>query len=245
MSPSTRARALLFPPLLASLLVSGCAEWPRYANLPTDDIEGFPAGTNPADAVDIDWAAAEREADPGNETPPATASVELGAGRLFYGSLDASGWDSTVDVDHQVLCGDQVATSDFPPIEQGTYTGDIDWVSVTPSADGVLCVALDLSLDDSLPVGFAYDLLLYDLDDCGNPLTMHVDDAGQPLGEALYQDQAGWSEDVVGGAALGVVLAGFIPGELISQQLAWRLGVSLVPPAPDGDTLCPSLPEAQ
>ena len=239
MSLTTRARALLFLSLL-----SACAEWPRYANLPDDNIEGFPAGTDPADAVDVDWSAAEREADPGNETPPEAAALDLGAGRLFYGSLDSAGWDSTVEVDHQVTCGDQLATSEYPPIEQGVYTGDVDWVSVAPSADGVLCAVLDLSLDDSLPAGFAYDLLLYDLDTCGNPLTLHVNSDGKPIGEALYQDQEGWSDDVTGGTALGVVLAGFIPGEIVTQQLAWRLGVALVPANAEGDTLCPSLPEA-
>ena len=115
---------------------------------------------------------------------------------------------------------------------------------MAPSADGVLCAVLDLSLDDSLPAGFAYDLLLYDLDTCGNPLTLHVNSDGKPLGEALYQDQEGWSDDVTGGTALGVVLAGFIPGEIVTQQLAWRLGVALVPANAEGDTLCPSLPEA-
>lgn len=240
MSLSTRARPLIFLPLLAA-----CGEWPRYAHLPQDDIEGYPPGTDPSDAVQVDWADAEREGDPGNDTPPALVSIESGAGRLYYGSLDGSGWDSTLEIDHTVTCGEEIGTSEFPPVEQGDYTGDVDWVSVAPAAEGVLCARLELTLDDSLPEGFAYDMLLYNLDACNNPLTMYLNDDGQALGEALYEDEAGWSTTVTAGAPLGISLAGFIPNEVVTQQLAWRLGVALVPIAPSGDTLCPSLPEAQ
>lgn len=239
MSHSTRARSILFLGLL-----SACAEWPRYSHVPQDDIKGYPPGTDPSDAVDVEWAAPEHETDPGNDTPGAVASLGLSAGRVYYGSLDGSGWDSTLEVDHAITCGDVLGTSEFPPIEQGDYTGDVDWVSVVPEAEGVLCTRLELTLDDSLPDGFAYDMLLYDLDECNNPVTLYRDDEGRPLGEALYADDEGWSVSVTAGTPLSVALAGFIPGSIVTEQLSWRLGVALVPAAPSGETLCPSLPES-
>lgn len=239
MTHSTRASPLLFLALL-----SACAEWPRYSHLPQDDIEGYPPGTDPADAVQVEWAEPEHETDAGDDTPPALVSLALSAGRIYYGSLDGSGWDSNIEPDHTITCGEDIGTSEFPPVEQGTYTGDVDWVSVSPEADGVLCTTLELTLDDSLPEGFAYDMLLYDLDACNNPVTLHRNDDGRALGESLYADEEGWSEDTTAGSALAIMLAGFIPGDLVTEQLAWRLGVALVPAAPSGETLCPSLPES-
>lgn len=228
-------------PLLALLpLFAACAEWPRYANLPEAPQDALAPGEEPEL---VTWTAGAREADPGNDSPPEVVSLEMGVGLLYYGSLQGLGWDSTQTPSHEVLCGESSATSEYPPISTGAYTGDVDWVSVSPDTTGVLCAAIEISWPDDLSDVAGYDLLLYELDSCLNPLQTFDNAQGQAIGLGLRTSEAGWEADVVEGAALGVMLAGYVPGVTLELTPSWRVGLSLVPTPEEGGLGCPDLPE--
>lgn len=236
------------PPLLlltVTLAGPGCAEWPRHAHLPDLPAGAVEPGTDPGDAVNVAWAAPVREEDPGNEDPPEPAALALEEGLVFYGSLDGVGWDPEVMPTHEVSCDDQTQGSEYPPLVQGVYAGDVDWVSVEPQAEGTLCATLEIELPEALGESFAYDLLLYDLDPCGNPLTNYDNEGGDPIGLGLYTAVAGWEAEVLAEGPLAVLLAGFIAADVSDEVVPWRLGLSLLPSEEDGGAgICPNLPEA-
>lgn len=230
--------------LLASLSAVGCADWPTYAHLPADPIQAAPAGTDPSKAVDFPWTAAQREADPGNETPPALVTLNQGEGVVIFGALSGVGWDPTVVVDHTATCDDVVSESEFPPLDQGAYTGDLDWFGLLAGEGGLLCAVLEIDLPEDTEV-VSYDMLAYDLDECSNPISGVDDDAGSPLGLGLYQESASWQVEVAAGDRLGVLLAGFIPAETLDVEIPWRLGLAILPTEAEGGSgVCPALPEA-
>ncbi len=231
--------------LLALHLLAGCEAWPRYAHLPTEPVQGVPPGTDPADAVEVAWAAPVREQDPGNETPPEALSVGLGEGVVIYGALDGAGWDPTQLPPHEVSCEGLTETTDYPPLSQGAYAADEDWVSLTPTADGALCVVMEIELPEELGDELFYDMLLYDLDTCMNPTTAYADADDALLGLGLYATSADYSAEVTTGASLSVLIAGVLAAEVSDVQTPWRLGLALLEPdEAGGAVVCPNLPEA-
>lgn len=193
----------------------------------------------------MDWAAAVHEEDPGNDLPPEPQGLGIGQGLIIYGSLDGVGWDPDQEPSHQVSCGDGISPSDFPPLPQGAYSGDLDWFSIVANTDAQLCIAAEVTLPTDLVEEFSYDLLPYELDDCDNPRDLLHDTHGEEIELGLYATTAEEEVDVGEGAPVSVLLAGFVPAETVDTQVPWRLGLSLVRSADDGGNgVCPSLPEA-
>ena len=232
--------------VVAIVALGGCGDWPLYANLPDDTLDAAPAGTDPSDAIPYTWSDAVQESEATNDTPFAPTDIDLEDGWLVYGNLSDIGWDPAVVTTHLATCGtDLPQTTEYPPLSQGDYTGDEDWLSLNPLLDGQLCVRVEMTLPTDQP-DFAYDMLGYTLDDCDNPIALLKDDTGTGLGLAQYTAEADWSTDVSAGTPLSILLAGFVAAASSETEVPWRLGIALIPsPANGGSGICPSLPEAQ
>ena len=228
---------------MATVLIAGCSGWPLYSNLPDGDYTASPAGTDPSSAMDFNWTNIGHEDDAANELPEAPGTLNTGEGWLLYGSLDGVGWDPTIVPVRDALCGTTAVTLAFPPLDQGDYTGDIDWNTMAAAADGVLCARAEVVFPADASADISYDFLGYDLDACADPVTALVDGDGAQLGISQTATTTSWNVDVLAGDRVGVVLAGFVPAQTLDTSLTWRVGLALLPPTQADDVLCPSLPE--
>lgn len=229
---------------LLGLSLGGCEGWPLYAHVPDERITAAPAGTDPSDAIAYTWTNLDRETDPGNDTPPEPAELGVEEGWVLFGSLSDIGWDPTLVTTHTAICGLDVQETEYPPISQGDYTGDLDWLSLVPTADAQLCVRIEVELPEEVP-DLQYDLLAYTLDECDNPVSLLRDETGIGLGLTQYASESTWNTDVTAGTPLSLLLAAFVAASSAEVEVPWRLGVALVPsPDGDGSGICPSLPEA-
>ncbi len=243
MNGNRRATSFLFLTALAA--AQGCETWPTHAHLPVEPLDVVPPGTDPADAVDVAWAAPVREEDPGNGTPPEALTLGLGEGLVLYGSLQGAGWDPTQTPSHEVTCDSATATSEYPPLAQGAYSADEDWISLSPSADGQLCVVLEVELPAELGDELFYDMLLYELDPCMNPLSTVDDEEGEALGLGLYAASTSYGTNVTADEPLALLLAGVLAADSSDVQIPWRLGLALLESVEQGGSgVCPNLPEA-
>lgn len=232
-------------PVSALVLLAGCGSWPLYAHIPREEGGLTPVGEDASDTVEVHWTDLGAEAEPDNDSPPPPQPLSIGEGLLLTGALDTVGWDPTVETDRELLCSGETLATEFPPVEKGTYTGDLDWLSLYLLEDGLLCATLSIDLSTDQDNVIRYDLLLYTLSACEDPLTVVLDDDGVALGEAAYASTAAWSTPAISGDRLSVLLAGYVPGETLPISLPWRLGLSVVAlPAEGGSALCPSLPES-
>ena len=148
------------------------------------------------------------------------------------GVLTGLGWDSDVAVDRNSECGDILA---FPPDSPGNYTGDVDWIGLTPSDDGVLCMEIETDEVDA-----RMDAILYTLDDCDEPTALFVNpDTETPLGLDHQAGLFSWAISVKGGQRLGLGVAGFWPDEA-ETEIVWEVRLALVPGVSGtADALCP------
>lgn len=222
------------PRTLPLLLLTACAEWPRYEHLDgAGDPDAIPAGSDPADAVEIEWLQGYPETEGGTANGlPITTITPLGPnqGVVISGVLDGSGWDGDSPPDRDGECGELA----FPYDLEGSYAGDVDWAAVQPEAVGYLCATIEIDHPSA-----RYDLVPYRLDDCQEPEAALVDEESRTWGYGLEGDTATWAAPVADGKAIGVVLAAFWPQDG-SARIPWRLGLSHTNTGP-----CPSLPEAE
>lgn len=229
--------------IAGALLLAGCGDWPRSANLP-DPGELLPAGTHPRSTVVVVWTNSTAE---GSDQPPGAPLAQLpeGQGILVEGTLDGTGWNALATAEARTgeACGTSGTRAPLP----GDYTGEVEVYQLRVDATSTLCfraVAGDAST--------SFDLTLRPLDACGVP--------GPPLSlegssVALGADRLGPAVDyaaTLGAGDWAVVYAGYLPDSAAS--LPFRLGVSR--PAPlrgdggddsadtdaVGDILCPLLP---
>ena len=113
---------------------TGCSDWPRYQHKPNTTDNALSPDTAPSEGISIKWAKAIQETEP-NDVPGEPMPIARGEGIVLEGTLDGLGWDADQNVDRISECGEGLA---FPPAAPGTYMGDVDWVTLSPSQNGCL-----------------------------------------------------------------------------------------------------------
>ena len=144
----------------------GCDEWPRYQHQPTINGSALGPAEAPNDAISIDWADLTLSEEV-NNTPNDPVSLEVGEGLILEGNLEGMGWSADENPDRLSDCGE---TRAFPPASPGDYIGDIDWISITPAQNAILCLDLKTDMDSA-----RLDAPLYVLDDCSEPISVFVE----------------------------------------------------------------------
>lgn len=218
-------------PLLGFLLLTACAEWPRFQHLPDSaDTGALPAGADPSLAIRIDWQGPTDHVEEGTATglPMGERRIlDPDGGLLVEGLLEGSGWSDTATP----LEGDCGPLS-FPLDGAGTYLGDVDWVAVKPAAPGLLCAELQLDREE-----VQLDVVPYLLDSCDDPAVVMTDGQGAAIGAGFDAPKISWSASVQADKPLGVAIAAYWP-QAPELKAGWRLALSLV----EG-TVCPVVPE--
>ena len=215
-------------------LMVGCGEWPRYKNKPQTDDEALVPGSPPSDGIAVNWSESDGEAEP-NDSPGEAVSLSVGDGVLVTGALDGLGWDPTVSVDRTSDCDTTLA---FPPASPGVYTGDIDWIAIDPTEEGVLCFDLESDHDAA-----RMDAALYLLGECGEPVGVFVyPNTSTPIGVDVAASQTQWAIGVDDTVSVAVGIAGFVP-DTPDLVVEWSASLALVPSvAGTSNSLCPEQP---
>lgn len=251
-------KATILGSLLASA-IGGCSMLPDGAWLIDQDGDGYPFDVdcddgsaevypgapsidgdglvNDCDLLTQEWEDAIHEMEQSNDQPPEPVLLADGATLLLYGEFSSLGWDPDATRDDEVTCDGSTSLTEFPPLSEGNYSGDVDWTSVRAGADGTLCATVEVAHPETVP-DFGYDVIPYALDSCLNPLAAYSDDEDLPTGLSLLPGTARWAVTVEADAAVGVDLAGFVPSGVIDAEVPWRLGLALV----DDSDACPDLP---
>lgn len=218
----------------AAGLFTGCDEWPRYKNKPETDDEALEPGSDPASGVHLEWTTSREEDEP-NDAPSQGSTIGVGDGLLVSGSLDGLGWDPEASVDRVSECGGSIA---FPPATPGDYTGDVDWIALTPSEDALLCLNLMADHPEA-----RLDAALYVLDECGEAIGVFVHpNSTEPIGSNVAASHVRWAVAVDETMDLAIGIAGFWPDN-DDLTLEWTAAVSMVPSvAGAADALCPEAP---
>ena len=197
------------------------------------------AGTPAGEAIDFDWELLGGETEATNDSPPSTWGLSVDAGVVLYGTLDSFGWDNTATPDRTAECQGALVDTEYPPLPDGAYSGDVDWFSIEVAEAGVLCVSAELESAED----FSFDLLLYSLDECDQPVALYKD-GEDALGFGLAGTSAAYDTPLEAGARVGVLLAGYIPAGTVEEQIAWRLGLGLIRrPDEGGNGICPTVPD--
>lgn len=229
-------------PLALLVLMTGCAEWPRFANpIGGGDTDQRPGSSDPRALVAMTWSALpETEA---NDLPTNAqtqrSSLSQGIGVEFAGTLETAGWDSgatpTPIEDNDCAAASGVRTAG---VEPGDYIGDVDFFLVDPTEDGVLCARALVAVDGP---DRGWDLLAFPADACGIPgAATSAGDA--PVGYGLGGDEGGWGIPVTAGGRIAVLLSSYAPNAA-EASFGYQLGVSMVaaPSSGDVEPVCPLL----
>lgn len=221
--------------LLASMALSGCSEWPRFANLPQDTAEPVLAGTTVA--TPVTWIDGATLTVP-SLRPGEASSLPPGLGLLWQDRLLGAGTTAADTGAPAVDTGCGLA-SDHPPVLRGAYAGQSLWTVMAPEAVGTLCATA--WFDDPAVL---VDLLVYDLSQCGVPQGPWLDpDSAAVVGLGGTGGRVAWRLPVVAGAPLGLALAAAEPQDP-DGDYPHRLAVTLVARAVGGeDGACPVPPE--
>ena len=222
---------------------AGCDGWPRYAHKPSTESDALSPDAPPNEGVSIEWQDATTEEENGSG-PGQAEDLSLFGGMVQSGELSGLGWYVDATVPRVSACENALA---FPPDAPGTYTGDVDWITVEPQETGVLCFSLmtgPVAADDDASQDPRVDAVLYALDDCNEPVALYVEDAtSNPIGTNLPTGTIEWAIGVEADAVVAVGIGGFWPDD-DTLDLPWTAHLSLVPgidAAPSA--LCPEINE--
>lgn len=212
---------------------TGCSDWPRYQNKPSTNHDALSPDTAPSEGVPMKWSDPVQESEP-NDSPSTATPIAPGEGIILNGTLDGIGWDADQNVERISECGEGLA---FPPAAPGNYMGDVDWITISPSEVGLLCMQLDT---DELDVQL--DVVLYTLDDCGEPVSLFVHEGtATPVGSGRHAGQVRWALVVESDTLLGVGMGAFWPDEE-ETELNWTAHLAMVPSVTgSADLLCPEI----
>lgn len=241
-TPCTTRRRVRTRPLFACLAVAaGCAEWPRFAHLPTTESQ-FPASIDPASLVNTAWDPIGQESTTSLNDLPTDADVPvadlaIGEGVLFVGNLDGVGWSDNAEPASITSSSCAGATGTRAPLASGDYIGDVDFLRVRVPVNTTLCARV--MLPDAADLG--WDLVPFQTDECGIPMGPVTED-GEAVGVNRGGGVGGWGIATTHDR-YAVSLAGYFPNE--PERLAgYVLGLAVVPAAQDGGAgLCPLLPD--
>ena len=222
---------------------TGCEGWPRYAHKPSTESDALAPDTPPNEGVNIKWQDATTEEETA-DGPGAAEELALFEGMVQTGELTGLGWDVDASVPRVSACDNALA---FPPDAPGTYTGDVDWITIAPQTTGVLCLSL---MTEGVPAGdeggidTRIDAVLYTLDECNEPVALYVEDGtSNPIGTDLPTGTIQWAIGVDADEAVAVGIAGFWPDD-DTLIVPWTAHLSLVPGiAAAPNALCPEIDE--
>lgn len=229
--------------LLLPALASACSSWPRYGNLPQDS-DVLDPGVDPRELIEIDWRFfSEREliaqgsnSSPFNMIPQELDSLE---GLIIEGDLNGVGWSSDLEPLTVVGdCGDGPVEQPRDPGREGDWAGDVDFYRIDIASgldEPVLCAQAQGAAS-----GVGWDILLYEIDECGLPGEPLLGADSTVLGADLASPQAGWVTQVQSGRSYAVLIAGYQAPDP-NPRYSYTLGLSIVPGAGGGE-LCPLLP---
>ena len=175
-----------------------------------------------------------------------SASFEQGSAFMMSGVLEGIGWSTASEA--AVLTDDACgATGSRSPIE-GDYLADVDVYEVQALEEGTLCARLEVDfatltdMSECDDYGYGGDLLLFELDECGIPGPPLPNARGDMLGFGVGGAVAEWAFNVEESRAYAILVGGFCPNAP-EVPVGYRLGISMMPPNPDGSpALCPLLP---
>ena len=230
-------RPYLFPFLT---LLSACDNWPTH-EFQSLDTAGYPAELSDSEILSkmVSWSSPSLEVD-NNDASRIGEWLTVGEGWHITGSLDGIGWDSSVtpNFESKSACEDELA---FPPLPMGVYLGDIDWSGILARESGTLCMSLqfDQSTLGELKDPLRYDVLLYQLNACGEPIQILRDEDLTVLGLNPSGYEHSWSKGVTSNDILGIVVAGFSPTDL-ELTVDWQMAISLLDTPTPGN--CPTPP---
>lgn len=220
------------------VLVTGCAEWPRFDHLP-DEAGSHAIDTPPGALVSVEWVDLDEPVpDPGDHPDGDALPLALlgpGGGVRVQGTLEGLGW-SDVSRPRRIWNLDCADSEGYrSPLGSGDYLGDVDPLLVEVTAEGTLCAAVEFDRSD-----IGWDLVVFPLDACSIPGAPLEGADGGILGFGLGGARGGFGE-VVKAGRYAVQLAAYDPYEP-ETALSYLLGVSVVPKAADGrPSLCPLL----
>jgi len=222
---------------LALLLAWGCDTWPTHETASFEH-EGIESSLSESEILSeiMDWGIPLSEEE-SNDYPRIGAQMDGGEGWHIEGLLDGVGWDASAEPDFSSLsdCSEDLA---FPPLTSGgNYMADVEWMGILPRVEGTLCMSIELSPDFE-PNSLRYDILLYRLNACGDPVEFYLDEEDEKLGFGAGGDRTSWSSPVDEGDILGVVLAGYSPD--IDEEVPWKIALSLLDIPTQG--VCPTPP---
>lgn len=220
------------------VVVAGCSEWPRFANIPEDSsLDG-----DPRERVDVDWRSPVQES--GENDQPGldlqSFSPTLQTGDVVEGAIDGFLWGDTaipelIEAPDGVMCE---FTEGVRSPGSGDYLGDVDFYLVSFAEDATLCAEARFPQDLD---GRIWDLLLMPIDDCGVPGQPYIQ-GDAPLGFSLSEQQAFWSQRVPPGQyVLGLGGASYAGSQFdFNASRTYSLSISAVSNNPDGsEGLCP------
>ena len=210
---------------------TACDEWPRYQHKTAIDSDALSPEQSPQDGLNIKWTEYETN-DQDDDRPSDPLPLKVGEGIIATGSLSGLGWSPDEMPDRLSECGE---TRAFPPAAPGNYIGDVDWLTVTTTENGTLCMKMGTDIENA-----RLDVPLYVLDECDEPISVFVHpDSETPIGLNVDSSKAQWAIPVTANTTLGVALAGFFPDDN-ELEAAWWLNLSLTPSVEGaGASLCP------
>ena len=240
---SVRPISLKLGPSMVLLVLAagwtGCDGWPRYANKPATDADALSPGASASNGVTIEWDEPAIEAEDGIGPGDAT-TLGLMDGIVHSGEISGLGWDADASVERLSACDNTLA---FPPDAPGTYTGDVDWITVEAQETGVLCFSLKTDPSEGgAAAGARLDAVLYDLDECDEPVALYVEDGtSTPIGVDLPLGTVEWAIGIKSGTVASVGIAGFWPDD-DELTLSWTAHLALVPGVAEAPSaLCPEV----
>lgn len=226
-----------------SIASAGCDDWPRYANKPSTEADALTPDAPPSDGIRVAWSEPTADEETG-DGPGAAEGIGLLEGIIRTGELTGLGWDVDATASRVSECDNALA---FPPDAPGTYTGDVDWITVETAETGVLCLSLQTEIPDDTSeeaLLARVDAVLYTLDDCNEPVALYVEDGtSNPIGADMPAGSIDWAIGVQAETVVSVGIAGFWPDDE-TLALPWTAHLSFVPginAAPSA--LCPEVDE--
>jgi len=224
--------------LLATLVGSGCSEWPRSTHLDGTELS-LPADEDARGAVNTPQWLDVQEIEPNDQPTQVRVYVDvlLGQGFQLTGALDGSGWFENGVPEPLVseACG---SSGDRGPLASGDYLADVDFFAFIPAEDAVLCASGEVGTD-----AYGWDMLLFEIDVCGIPVALRQDPTwpdgllGFGRGGALQE----WGTPVYAGVHYALMIAAYHPNA-VDETVPYAAQISLQPKGPNGTTaLCPLL----
>lgn len=217
--------------MLAPVLLGACSEWPRAAHVP-ETAGDVPSTTDPRALVVVDWT--DLEDDDLGLTPvdSGLASLDLGQGLSYTGSVPAAGWDSEASVPDLSDPSCDADQAELPA--RGWYAGGARFAVVEAGSDGVLCARVKIANATGI------DLIPFDAagSDCLTPVQVVLDGEDEAIGFNKTSPH-GWAIPVTAGDVVVVMFGAYAPETTTPHTSTFA--VSLIDAPDAASAVCPFL----